>query len=57
MRKRHAPGDSRSRQARLSMPDEQASNAAQIKQASVKAVTPSGDEVAMSGIAAAHYNK
>jgi hypothetical protein len=31
----------------LSMPDEQASNAAQIKQASVKAVTPSGDEVAM----------
>jgi hypothetical protein len=29
------------------MPDEQASNAAQIKQASVKAAAPSGDEVAM----------
>jgi hypothetical protein len=31
----------------LSMPDEQASNAAQIKQASVKAVTPSGEEIAL----------
>jgi hypothetical protein len=31
----------------LSMPDEQASDAAQIKQASVKAVTPSGEEIAL----------
>jgi hypothetical protein len=31
----------------LSMPDEQASNAAQIKQASVKAVSPSGEEIAL----------
>jgi hypothetical protein len=31
----------------LSMADEQVSNAAQIKQAPVKAMTPSGDEVAM----------
>ena len=31
----------------LSMPDEQSSDAAQIKRASVKAVTPSGEEVAM----------
>jgi hypothetical protein len=31
----------------LSMPDEQASNAAQIKQASVKAVNPSGEEIAL----------
>jgi len=29
----------------LSMPDEQASSATQIKQASVKAVTPSGEEI------------
>ena len=38
----------------LSMPDEQASNGALIKQASVNAVTPSGDEVAVSEITAAH---
>jgi hypothetical protein len=31
----------------LSMPDEQASNAAQSKQALVKAVTPSGEEIAL----------
>src|ERR1700686_3658907 len=31
----------------LSMPDEQASGAAQIKQASVKAVTPNGEEIAL----------
>jgi hypothetical protein len=31
----------------LSMPDEQASDAAQIKQASIKAVTPSGEEIAL----------
>lgn len=31
----------------LSMPDEQASNAAQIKQASVNAVNPSGEEIAL----------
>jgi hypothetical protein len=31
----------------LSMPDEQASNAAQIKQAPVKAVTRSGEEIAL----------
>jgi hypothetical protein len=31
----------------LSMPDEQASNAAHIKQASVKAVDPSGEEIAL----------
>jgi hypothetical protein len=31
----------------LSMPDEQSSDAAKIKRASVKAVTPSGEEVAM----------
>jgi hypothetical protein len=31
----------------LSMPDEQASDASQIKHASVKAVTPSGEEIAL----------